>query len=365
MASKAYLNVFGRELWRRASLRDIGHVHKASTNPIRLLLLSFVEVLDLKDHGDRDSAIWCYSIGKNCERLRVIIVADRGRICNSRGSCRAIPIKKPLKLVFRNAESPLLEAPDDIATKNELLAWDRHGTSIDRLQHIEEAVIEFGCDAGLYRGRFPQFNWIYADRPVTSLLPLKRLSLVFTPLTPNSLYRDHAFGQTDHANLWVDTSQPSASLIRETTSARYDLCSSLALACVSAPKDCMITIANIDQIPIWTGQQAIDKVVGMRFVSGGLYSVYGLFRNLDTGTRIVEAQLVSDRLEAEEEIQGRVDFIKDMMKKWMQELLRAGGKDNELEARWAKITFVTLKEYMDQPSREDEWFNHPWQDDWL
>lgn len=73
----------------------------------------------------------------------------------------------------------------------------------------------------------------------------------------------------------------------------------------------------------------------------------------------------AERREAEEALLERLESVKGYTKRWIEAILKHQGKISLLEEKWEKITWISLKEYLEIPGREEEWMNHPEKWEWI
>lgn len=377
LVSNAFLEVFGRELYRSVTLWAIRHrqwaAESQARNPFRAKFLSFVEVLEITRHDSSIQRTSCTGIDRLCTGLKTLIVEDTKWLCGSSDQCGCLASNRPVKLVIRRQNSPLLGIPFDLLPRN--FVTTPQSPERDARCGIRETTIEFGeWRSGFWIHHIPSSSNPDISTVYTANVPINRLSIVFRPLVPASMEKLYAPRSNAAHPCFVDLSEPLVVSTTKVSKDRYDLCSTLALVCLSTPPDCDITVANIDQFPIRVQEDGAECY-------GSTRSHTGLpLQTVDPQTRLTgEVFNISPSgscglscpvdskhcAELERQLQERAETVRGMTKRWIRALLDKAGKEETWADRWSRIKWVTLKEYLEEPGRTDEWFNDRNVDEWI
>lgn len=363
LASKGCLEIFGPELYRSVTLEDIRHRPGNGGNRFRRLLLSFVEVLLVHGHDDRTT---CTNIGKLCIGLRYLIWNEATALCGKSQSCQCLAADRHIKVVLRDRISPLISFSYRMLSGNLLGA-------------IDSLAIEYAPRDGprvhpLMVGGMAQ-PYIGSLGPITANAPLSTLSLVFKPVVRDSLKTVYGNDEEDQPDKYcVFDSEPKVDPHGTVPQNRYDLCSRLAETCLSVSTQCGISIVNIDQFPTWTERTGYYLLGAVRSSNGMPMRVVDLHAghrddvsNIDSSSHFgtVAPRDESERREIEVQLEERSNLVKDMTRRWMGAVLRAIGQEDTLEDRRGRIQWMSLKEYLDVPGCDDEWFNYRGREEWI
>lgn len=194
---------------------------------------------------------------------------------------------------------------------------------------------------------------------------LSALTLVFDPVTQQSLkamdrtYNGYRVSSVYYCDSEVPDPSPPGTLDR--TQLERNFCYSLALACVSTPDDCSVTIVNLEQAPVsyekWGAHGSPVRQFSLA-KSGKLVS----FLQPRSGSSFVQPRYLHMPATG---LRHRVNQIKSYVKKWISRLLQDEGRPDELHAMLDRIKYISLAEYLSLEDRVDEWERAPRVREWL
>lgn len=309
-----------------------------------------------------------------CLNINMIILDIRSRsLCERQGSNRVSPScayfypHRLQKMIMRNRRSPLCSVPRG------MLPMDRaNRVHKDSILPFRQAVIEFDAiDRDLApierEGRavepipgYIYWPWYPPDSLITTYAQLDRLTMRFAPLTEISTMYE-MFVCADEKLFYINTDAPTYDDAMDVLEGKreLDLCSGLALACVSTSVDCLIHIVNIDQIPVHS-----DKFEANPIFSRSKTGVPILIAPLDPSTdaSITPPHELSKRVkrEIESHLRKRLKLVNKMTKAWLKAILRAQDKEETIKPKWSHINFMTLKTYTEEPGSMQEWDDASW-----
>lgn len=364
-ACKDFFQPFGEALWRVIILQDIPRLDDpsiiANWPRHRLFLYESIRVLSLSgSKADEDKMTAVISAGCTTS-LRTITMREPTYYIQEPTTwlaCAMIPESRDIKAVYYEhgvgAPFGLFESTTPCI--------DVDGTSRSWHDCASEVVIHYSRpsyheQSGYWTDAINQSRISHSGR-------LRSVTLVFQPLTFTE-WRKRVFFNDVHVD-YDFVPDKGRCLLRPHIPAvappghldiaplGHDFCFSLAFVCVTLPVECTISIVNTDQadagdcrfIPSKTGD-ILEYTDHQRYPPSAAQ-----------GMRAMEgAQYINTRLTK----------MIDIVKRWVERLLQDAGKEAEaeLDQRLANIKFITLKEYMAQPGRRDEWEGAPYVKLWL